>query len=193
MTRHGTGFSPFRFHDPGILRIRVGSAVPAPPPTAAKRALFVSTSDVNSLSTLAFEFIIKIVNPEFIVFDDFDRVDALTKPALLYLMEKLNSEKRIIIATVNDINFIEGDKALGRPQRFDKFIEISNLDEAIIKLVLTEDIMQKCKGYDIDIIDVVKFWPVSYIEELKRILVSLDVSSKEELNNHIFDLQKRLL
>jgi hypothetical protein len=85
----------------------------------SSRILKIDPSVAKHLGSADFEFLIKNLAPDVLLFDDFDR--ATSDPAhLLFLLENIKQQfpKVLIFATVND--FRDLDDALKRPGRFDK-------------------------------------------------------------------------
>ena len=89
----------------------------------SKRILRVDPSVARVFGSIEFDFLIKNLRPDVIIFDDFDRA-ALSHDSehLLFLLENMKNQtpQLVIFATVNE--FYRLDKALVRPGRFDEII-----------------------------------------------------------------------
>ena len=85
------------------------------------RVLKIDPSIARQLNSGHFEFIVKNLAPEVLLFDDFDRA-AGNVANLLFLLENIKQQfpEVLIFATVND--FDDLDDAIKRPGRFDRTI-----------------------------------------------------------------------
>lgn len=109
---------------------------------------------------------IDILGIDIIIIDDIDHVPFDNKQVLLKKMEQLRSNGKTILATANDIGNL--DNALKRPGRFDEIIEINKLNESTVMELVNQDI---------DLFNLCKDFPVSFIVELMK---RVDVLGKEE-------------
>lgn len=141
------------------------------------RSLRVRVEDIADLGSEVLADMIKIIEPDVVIFDDLDR--ALSQVALLETLENLHKTVRFVFATVNDIYCLE--PALLRPGRFDELIEVTKLDPSAVKMLLGE--------FATDSYEVVKDWPVAFINEycIRRRLLG-----KEKALAALEDLQKRV-
>lgn len=140
------------------------------------RSLRLRVEDIPDFSNSTLKETINIFKPDAIILDDFDRVDM--QNSLFEMLEQFERSVKVIFATVNDKSKL--DPALLRPGRFDELIAINRLDDEVVKKVLG--------SYD-DAFEVVKNWPIIYIEEyVKR----RKVLSKELAEKALKDLQQRV-
>lgn len=86
----------------------------------SNRIIKLSPESVDMLSASNLEFLICNLQPDFLVFDDFDRVGSQER--LLFAIENVKQKAPTvtIFATVNDFDSL--DKALVRPGRFDSVV-----------------------------------------------------------------------
>jgi hypothetical protein len=120
--------------------------------TLALRSLRVRVEDVGTLGSGPISEIIKMFEPDVVIFDDLDR--ATSQIALFEMLEMLHKSTKLVFATVNHLNSLQD--ALKRPGRFDEIIPIVKLDEVAILKVL---------GDYKDAYELVKDWPVAFIKE----------------------------
>jgi hypothetical protein len=140
------------------------------------RSLRVRVEDVGDLGSEPVVEMIRIFEPDVVIFDDLDR--AMSQVALLETLENLHKRVRFVFATVNHIENLQ--QALIRPGRFDELIEIMTLDEAAVMKVL---------GDYADSFEVVKDWPVAFISEY---VIRRRVLGKEKALASLDDLKKRV-
>lgn len=89
----------------------------------SNRILKVDPSAARMFGSVEFDFLIKNLRPDVIIFDDFDRAAlAHDSEHLLFLLENIKNQnpQLVIFATVNE--FYRLDKALVRPGRFDEIV-----------------------------------------------------------------------
>lgn len=145
--------------------------------TMSLRSLRVRVEDVGSLGSEPVVEMMRIFDPDVVIFDDLDR--AISQVALLETLENLHKRVRFVFATVNHIENLQ--QALIRPGRFDELIEITKLDEAAVRKVLGSDCM--------DSFEVVKDWPVAFINEyvLRRKVLGKEkaLSALDELRGRV--------
>lgn len=141
------------------------------------RSLRVRVEDVGSLGSEPVVEMMRIFDPDVVIFDDLDR--AVSQVALLETLENLHKRIRFVFATVNHIENLQ--QALIRPGRFDELIEITKLDEAAVRKVLGEECM--------DSFEVVKDWPVAFINEY---VLRRKVLGKEKALSALDELRSRV-
>lgn len=140
------------------------------------RSFRIRVEDLKDLDNAVLTESINIFKPDAIILDDFDRVSQ--QESLLETLEFFQRHVKLIIATVNDRNRL--DKALLRPGRFDEFVHVTKMDDKIVRQMLGE--------YD-DAYEIVKDWPIAYIEEyIKR----RRFMSSEETLESIKELTSRI-
>lgn len=141
------------------------------------RSLRVRVEDVGSLGSEPVVEMMRIFDPDVVIFDDLDR--AMSQVALLETLENLHKRVRFVFATVNHIESLQ--QALIRPGRFDELIEIKKLDEAAVKKALGPECM--------DSFEVVKDWPIAFINEycLRRKVLGKDkaLAALDELRGRV--------
>jgi len=140
------------------------------------RSLRVRVEDISDLGSESLVEMIKIFEPDVVIFEDLDR--AISQVALLETLENLHKRVRFVFATVNHVEQLQ--PALVRPGRFDELIEVTKLDAAAVRAML---------GAYADAFEEVKSWPVAYVNEyiIRRRLLGAD-KAKAALE----DLRKRL-
>jgi SpoVK/Ycf46/Vps4 family AAA+-type ATPase len=141
------------------------------------RSLRVRVEDVGSLGSEPVVEMMRIFDPDVVIFDDLDR--AMSQVALLETLENLHKRVRFVFATVNHIESLQ--QALIRPGRFDELIEITKLDPAAIHKVLGPECM--------DSYEAVKNWPVAFINEF---VLRRKVLGKEKALEALDELAKRV-
>lgn len=140
------------------------------------RSFRIRVEDLKDLDNSILTESINIFKPDAIILDDFDRVSQ--QESLLETLEFFQRNVKLIIATVNDRSRL--DRALLRPGRFDEFIHVTKMDDKIVKHML---------GEFSDAYEIVKDWPIAYIEEyVKR----RKFMSSEETMDSIKELTSRI-
>jgi hypothetical protein len=117
------------------------------------RSIRFKTGDLDANKHLL-KTIIDFFEPQAIILDDFDRLQIHNSSELLEILEYINQNIPLMFATVNDINQFQD--AVIRPGRIDELIMIDFLDKKVICKLLGEF----AASYE-----VVKEWPISFIEE----------------------------
>lgn len=116
------------------------------------RSLRLPVETLHRLEVDDLDVIFKVVRPEAVIMDDFDR--SREQDALLERLEKMRREVKLVVATVNDPDDLE--EAILRPGRIDEWVEVDRLDDDAIRNILGE--------YADDSFELVKNWPVAFIE-----------------------------
>ena len=143
------------------------------------KTLHISINDFGVSCADAILNFVDLFAPEVIVIDDFDRLK--NSDNLLSLIEELHKKLKIIIVSVNDKNFAKDNLALIRPERFDKFIEVKNIDEKVALQLLGDDnkeFLERAKDY-----------PAAYIKEAGT---SLRIIGKENSDQIFKELDERV-
>lgn len=118
----------------------------------------IRVEDIGHLESSTIFEAISIFEPDAVILDDFDRSG--NQEALLETLEFFQRHVKLVIATVNNRSRL--DDAILRPGRFDELLQIKQMDDDVVKAVLGED--------HADAYDVVKEWPIAFIQEyVKRL------------------------
>lgn len=117
------------------------------------KSLRLRVDDISNIDPVTVYEAINIFEPDAIILDDFDRLE--TQVSLLETLEFFQRHVKLVIATVNNRNRL--DNALLRPGRFDELLQISQMDEDIVRSVLGDDHSNS--------FEIVKDWPVAFIQE----------------------------
>jgi len=141
------------------------------------RSLRVRVEDVGDLGSEPIVEMIKIFNPDVVIFEDLDR--AMSQVALLETLENLHKRVRFVFATVNHVENLQ--QALIRPGRFDELIEVVKLDAAAVHMMLGP--------YD-DAFEAVKNWPVAFVNEY---VIRRRLLGPEKALAALDDLKKRVV
>lgn len=139
----------------------------------------IRIADLGGLDNSTLFEAINIFQPDAVILDDFDRAHGQAQ--LLETLEFFQQKVKLVITTVN--NRRQLDEALLRPQRIDILELVDRMEEEVIHHVLGE--------YD-DGFDLVKEWPISFIEEYskRRSYMSTEeaAASVKELAARVADL-----
>lgn len=145
--------------------------------TLHMRSFRIRVEDVADLDSATLFEAIHIFQPDAIILDDFDR--STDQSRLLETLEFFQRHVKLVIATVNDRNSL--DEAILRPGRFDELVFIKHMDTSVVKKILGED--------DDELFELVKDWPISFINELVK---RRKFQSKEEAIKAINELMSRV-
>ena len=116
------------------------------------RSFRIRIGDLGGLDNSTLFEAVNIFEPDAVILDDFDRAHGQAQ--LLETLEFFKQRVKLVITTVNNRKSL--DEALMRPGRIDELVLIDKMDEEIVKHVL---------GPYIDGYDMVKDWPIAFIEE----------------------------
>lgn len=116
------------------------------------RSFRIRISDLDGLESSTLFEAINIFEPDAVILDDFDRAGAQAQ--LLETLEYFQQRVKLVIVTVNDPSRL--DQALLRPERIDERYYIDKMDEEVVRHVL---------GPYGDGFDVVKDWPIAFVNE----------------------------
>lgn len=140
------------------------------------RSFRIRIGDLGGIENSTLFEAINIFEPDAIILDDFDR--STIQATLLETLEFFQQRVKLVITTVNNLKKL--DKALLRPGRVDMIERVEKMDGDIVKHILGE--------YE-DAYDIVKNWPIAYINEyVKR----RKFMSTEEAADSIKELSKRV-
>lgn len=137
----------------------------------------IRVEDIGSIDTSTVFEAINVFEPEAIILDDFDR--SSEQAALLETLEFFQRHVKLVIATVNNKNRLDG--AILRPGRFDELVPVRQMDEDVIKKILGKE--------HIEHYETVKDWPIAFINEyVKR----LRFMTQQEAAESIKELASRV-
>jgi hypothetical protein len=130
----------------------------------------------NDLCSKTILNLLGLIKPDVVIFEDMHLI--CNTP--LAFFETLHQNFKLIFGTTNNLKF-DDEGALLRPGRFDEIKILTALDENVIKNTL---------GQYIDAFDIVKEWPIAYIEEY---VIRRKFQSKEKAIESIKEIRQRLL
>lgn len=155
--------------------------------TAAR--LLASRNNWKFISVSAFSLrldniigILDCLQPDAIIFDDFDRFSKVSD--YLSGLEEIKKRCPLVIATINRYKSI--DPALTRPERFDDHFEISHVDEIYIRKLLINNLT----NIPPDIYNEIKTWPIVYIKSFNDRIDKLGI---DKIQEEFEILKKRLI
>lgn len=140
------------------------------------RSFRIRVEDIGYTENSVIFEAIAIFQPDVIILDDFDR--AHNQAQLLETLEFFKRHVKLVIATVNDRASL--DEAILRPGRFDELVYVDRMEEPVVRKML---------GDYQDAYEVVKDWPIAFIEEYctrRRFM------SKEETETSLNELLTRV-
>lgn len=141
------------------------------------KTLRVRVEDVSKINNQTFAETIDIFKPDAIILDDFDRLD--DQSSILETLEFFQKHVKFVAITVNVLNSL--DPALLRPGRIDEIIEVSAIEENVVRNILQPPVSD-------DVFNAIKGLPVSYIQEFQK---RRKFMSEIELQNSIKELLSR--
>lgn len=121
---------------------------------------------------------IEIFKPDAIILDDFDRTSE--QAHLLEMLEYFQTNVKLVILTINNRSNL--NEAILRPGRVDELIFVNEIDENVIRGLLGENLQ--------DAYDLVKDWPIAFIQEYVKRRKFL---SSEEAENSTRELVSRVM
>lgn len=143
------------------------------------RSFRIRIGDLGGLDNSTLFEAINIFEPDAVILDDFDRAHGQAQ--LLETLEFFKQRVKLVITTVNNRKSL--DEALMRPGRIDELVLIDKMDEEIVKHVL---------GEYVDGFELVKEWPISFVEEYvtRRRYMSSEEAAKsvEELTYRVEEM-----
>jgi len=116
------------------------------------RSFRIRIADLGGLDNATLFEAINIFEPDAVILDDFDRANS--QASLLETLEFFQQRVKLVVCTVNNMKKL--DKALLRPGRIDMIELVSKMDSEVVKYVL---------GNYVDGYEIVKDWPIAYINE----------------------------
>jgi ATP-dependent 26S proteasome regulatory subunit len=156
-----------------------------PPGTGKTTAIreFVNNSGLSSLripvgflnTSSYMSAILRIIQPDIIIIDDFDRVNDQGK-----MLDLLTDFKKVSKCVLLSCNSLKLSEALLRPGRIDEIIEHRVLNKEVIDRVLGPYISY-CD-------DSIREWPIAYIEEFVK---RADVLGIEDALTSFKELEER--
>lgn len=122
---------------------------------------------------------VRILQPDVVIIDDIDRIDADDQAQLLRTLEVMHANCKIILTTVNERRRLL--RPLLRPGRLDDHIMTLGIEPEVLRLLLDED--------DYDLIDLMRTWPIAYVVDyIERRRVLGRNAAREEVD----DLDERV-
>ncbi len=164
------------------------------PPGSGKSSLIkgivsqmkTSTIKFSDLKNIELSLVLNIIhsfNPDCVIFEDIDHLDAADTDYILSRIEYLNSSVKLILASANDVAGL--DSALIRPGRFDESVEVKYLEkEVLMKLIRSDN-----EANDEELYEIVKEFPVAYVKEVMKRIEAL---GREEALKGIGDVVTRV-
>ena len=140
------------------------------------RSFRIRIADLEGLNNGTLFEAINIFKPDAVILDDFDR--ASNQSALLETLEFFQQSVKLVITTVNNRHNL--DNALLRPGRVDILEQVDTMDEEVVKHVL---------GDFADGFELVKEWPIAYINEYVKRRTYMSV---EEAAESVKELTRRV-
>jgi hypothetical protein len=145
------------------------------------RSFRIRVEDISGLENGTLFEALEIFKPDAVILDDFDR--ASSQASLLETLEFFQRHVKLVVATVNNKDSL--DEAILRPGRFDELVLIDKMDEEVVKKIL---------GDCVDGFEIVKNWPIAFIQEYvkrRRFMDSSEAASSTiELANRVKRLEK---
>lgn len=145
------------------------------------RSFRIRVEDISGLENSTLFEALEIFKPDAVILDDFDR--ASSQASLLETLEFFQRHVKLVVATVNNKESL--DEAILRPGRFDELVLIDKMDEDVVRNIL---------GECVDGFDIVKKWPIAFIQEYVKRRRFMDpaeaAASTVELANRVKRLEK---
>jgi hypothetical protein len=134
--------------------------------------LRIHIHELNMISINTVTEYIRLLRPEVLIIDDFDRLSG-GHTSLLTALEVMNKLVKVLVVSVNDISEI--DPAVIRPGRIDTIVEIDRVDDEVIDNLLDRyDVQHEARV-------MLATWPVAFIHEFaKRVgVLGVDATVRE--------------
>lgn len=145
------------------------------------RSFRIRIADLGQLDNSTLFEALNIFQPDAVILDDFDRTHHQAQ--LLETLEYFQEKVKLVIVTVNNKRKL--DDALLRPGRIDELVLIDKMDEEVV---------QHCLGEYADGFELVKSWPIAFINEyvVRRTYLSREeaAESVKELAGRVKKLEK---
>lgn len=143
------------------------------------RSLRLPVETIHRLDADDLDMIFRVAKPDAVIMDDFDRCQS--QELMLERMEKMRREVKLVVCTANDPNDL--DEAILRPGRIDEWVEIDRLDDDAIRSILGD--------YSADSFELVKTWPVAFIESYVTRRRTRQLTAKEA-HSSMVELARRV-
>ncbi len=144
-----------------------------------QNSIRMSVLSFKKMSASQVKELIELFNPTIMIIEDIDHTSLEDGSNILAIMEMLNKQPgKLILGTINQVKKL--NPAIVRPGRFDELIEIKQLDAKILR---------KMVGYDDQIFDIVKDFPIASISELMK---RVKVLGRDEALKSLYDIEKRI-
>ena len=145
------------------------------------RSFRIRIADLGQLDNSTLFEALNIFQPDAVILDDFDRTHHQAQ--LLETLEYFQEKVKLVIVTVNNKRKL--DDALLRPGRIDELVLIDKMDEEVVK---------HCLGDYVDGFELVKDWPIAFINEyvVRRTYLNREeaAASVKELAARVKKLEK---
>lgn len=149
----GKGISILLYGPPGTGKSSIVREV-----VEALRRPSVRFNRLGSFSSHEIKELLDLVDSPIVIVEDIDHLEITESDDLLEKFQSLNQQNIVILGTANQIQ--ELDPALIRPDRFDRLIEISHLDEESARSLLPQ--------IDEEWFQSIKEFPVALLQQLKE-------------------------
>lgn len=140
------------------------------------RSFRIRIADLGQLDNSTLFEALNIFQPDAVILDDFDRTHHQAQ--LLETLEYFQEKVKLVIVTVNNKRKL--DDALLRPGRIDELVLIDKMDEEVVK---------HCLGEYADGFELVKDWPIAFINEY---VVRRTYLNREEAAESVKELAARV-
>jgi len=140
------------------------------------RSFRIRIADLGQLDNSTLFEALNIFQPDAVILDDFDRTHHQAQ--LLETLEYFQEKVKLVIVTVNNKKKL--DDALLRPGRIDELVLIDKMDEEVVQHVL---------GDYADGFDLVKDWPIAFVNEY---VVRRTYLNKEDAADSVRELATRV-
>jgi len=143
------------------------------------KTLIIPIEELKTISYNNMSSLVDILAPEIVILDDFDK--SRHNSSILAILELFKNKSKLVLASANNVNYIKKKKHLARPGRFDRFVEIDQIDPRVV--------MDLLKSENAEFFEDVKAWPAAFIAEFRDII---EVLGKEQAKESLPELAERV-